>query len=255
MLSSSHIRHATDRTASTVTDTPRWRKTEGTIALLVVALLFALPATIGAQTKVLVLSKLSVEVTEEGTDGSIGNTATYTVGLNTKPTGPVTVTVASKDPKAAKVHTDSGGPGDSIELSFNTRFGSSLGNWNTPYTVTVTGQPDKIDNEGGGRFPTITHAPIGGGFRTGKSLFVVVHDDGDTASLELSDCADGDVSSSINEGDTTTYCIKLGSEPTGPVTVTVTSDDISVAKVDPVSLTFTPQKLGNTADGYRHQRG
>ena len=172
-------------TTPPVTGIPRQILTGGAFTLLVAALLLALPASIEAQPKVLVLSKLSVEVTEEGAQSPINNTDTYMVGLNTQPTGPVTVTVASSDPKAAKVHTGSDVESDSIELSFNTQFGNASGNWNTPYTVTVTGQPDDIDNEGDGRFPTITHTPRGGGFGTDKILFVVVHDDTDAASLDL----------------------------------------------------------------------
>ena len=233
-------------TTPPVTGIPRQILTGGAFTLLVAALLLALPASIEAQPKVLVLSKLSVEVTEEGTQSPINNTDTYMVGLNTQPTGPVTVTVASSDPKAAKVHTGLDVASDSIELSFNTQFGDASGNWNTSYTVTVTGQPDDIDNEGDGRFPTVTHTPMGGGFGTAKILFVVVHDDTDAASLDLPrSCPPADdieqAAVSVNEEGTITYCVKLGAEPTGPVTVTATSDDISVAIVGPTSLTFTPK--------------
>ena len=233
-------------TASAVMGIPRQILAGGAFSLLVAALLLALPASTEAQApaKVLVLSKLSVEVTENNE-----NKNTYTVGLNTQPTGPVTVTVASTDPKAAKVSIDPGDPSDSVELSFNTRFGDSEGTWNWLYTVTVTGVDDDVDNSGDGRFPTITHSPSGGGFSTDKTLFVVVHDDEDDAGVLLRDCGNIDTvialpNVMVDEGDTETYCIKLNAEPTGPVTVTVTSDSISVAIVSPTSLTFTPSNSG-----------
>ena len=65
---------------------------------IVAALLIALPASLGAQQPILVLSEPWVTVNEDASD-----TATYTVRLNTKPTGTVTVTLKSSDPTAVTV--------------------------------------------------------------------------------------------------------------------------------------------------------
>ncbi len=70
-----------------------------------------------------------------------GRTDTYTVVLNTRPTGNVRIAVLSSDEGAATVSPAS--------LRFTTT------NWNSMQTVTVTGVDDKVDQ--GNRSMTITH--------------------------------------------------------------------------------------------------
>ena len=67
-------------------------------------------------------------ITPRTLDVDEGGAATYTVKLNTAPTGDVTVAIASNDPGAATVSTDT--------LTFTSS------DWNTPQTVTVTGVED-----------------------------------------------------------------------------------------------------------------
>ena len=165
-----HTRTAEDRTmtASTVMGVARRRLARVTFTLLGAVLLIALPASLGAEQRVLVLDKSFVTVAEAGGTAPL-LTATYNVRLNTKPTGTVTVTVASSDTKAATANLGS------------LTFGPT--DWKTLKPVIVTGGPDDmVDNPAGGRFATIKHTPIGSGFSTPKNLAVVVTDD-DTAGL------------------------------------------------------------------------
>ena len=71
---------------------------------------------------------LGMTVTPSTLDVDEGDTATYTVKLNTAPTGDVTVAIASDDTGAATVSPAS--------LTFMPT------DWNTPQTVTVTGVED-----------------------------------------------------------------------------------------------------------------
>ncbi len=75
-----------------------------------------------------------------------GNTATYTIVLDTEPTGDVTVTPSSSDTGAATVS----GP-----LTFTAR------NWNVAQPVTVTGVNAAIGNPGETRSDTIHHKVVG----------------------------------------------------------------------------------------------
>ena len=78
-----------------------------------------------------------------------GGTASYTVKLNTAPTGTITVGISSDDPSVATVSPES--------LSFNS------GNYDEERTVTVTGLNDEIDNAGDGT-ATIANIPSGDGY-------------------------------------------------------------------------------------------
>ena len=231
-------------TTSTALGIPR-RRMAG-VAFLAAALLLVLPASIGAQ--VLVLSKLLVTVSESADDDDAS--ADYTVQLNMQPTNPVTVTVRSTDPEAAKVLTGAGTLSGSVELSFNTRTGTDTGNWNVPQPVTVQGVDDEVANPGGGRFTTITHSSSGGGYTSSKTLYVAIQDDGeDAVGLDLNrvevavteggycpETVCGEYSSATSMA---SYTVGLLSEPTDTVVVTVTSDTPTAATLSPKKLTFT----------------
>ncbi len=162
------------------------------------------------------LSKTSVTVTEAST----GRTVTYTVVLDTQPTGEVTVTPTSSDTSVATVST---------ALTFTTS------NWNTAQVITVTGVDDRSDAD---RSTTITHAISGGGYSSVSidDVAVTLTDD-DTAGVTLSKTSVTVTEASA--GRSTTYTVVLDAQPLGTVTVTPTSGDTSVARVSPASLTFT----------------
>ena len=97
-------------------------------------------------------------------------TGTYTVVLDTQPTGNVTITPESGDTMAATV---------SGALTFTTT------DWSTAQTVTVTGVNDNVDNPGNARTATLTHTASGadgnysGGAINIASVTVTVQDDDD----------------------------------------------------------------------------
>ena len=148
-----------------------------------------------------------------------GGTATYTVALESEPTGNVTVTPTSGDTSVATV---------SAALTF------TASNWSTAQTVTITGVDDDIDNSAD-RTVRISHTMAGGGYDdvtadpvNGKAV------DDDTRGVTVSQ-----TSVSVDEdGGTGTYTVVLDTEPTGTVTLTPASDDGAVATVSG-ALTFS----------------
>ena len=96
-------------------------------------------------------------------------TSTYTVVLDTQPTGNVTITPESGDTMAATV---------SGALTFTTT------DWSTAQTVTVTGVNDNDDNPGNARTATLTHTSSGAdttynNLTSIASVTVTVQDDDD----------------------------------------------------------------------------
>ena len=173
----------------------------------------------------LTVSESSLSIDESG-DGSSDS---FTVVLDTIPTGDVTVAVASDDAGAATVSTD--------ELTFTAT------NWNTAQTVTVTGAlDDDVDDESG---IAISINPSGGGYDSVATASVSVSvTDTSVAGLTVSES-----SLSINEsGDSNSgsFTVVLDTIPTANVTVAVTSDDTGAATVSATSLTFTTENW-NTA--------
>ena len=158
------------------------------------------------------LSPTSLTV-EEGESGS------YTVVLNTQPTGTVTITAGSSDTTVATVMPSS--------LTFTTT------NWNTVQTVRVSSVENDVASED--QTITVSHGISGGGYGSISvaDVTITVNDD-DTPGVSLSQ-----ESLSILEGEGGSYRVVLESEPTGTVTVTASSGDTAVATVTPSSLTFT----------------
>ena len=149
------------------------------------------------------LSTSSVEVTED-------STATYTVVLDSQPTGNVTVTIArnSGGDTDLTVDTDTGTAGDQNTLTFTTT------NWSTTQTVTVAAAEDDGDALNGEA--TFTHTASGGGY-AGVIATLTATEEDDDRGITLSTS-----SLSVPEGSTATYTVVLDSQPTGNVTVTIT---------------------------------
>ena len=165
--------------------------------------------------------------------GEDGGTATYTLVLDSQPTADVTVTPTSSDTSAATV---------SAPLVF------TPGNWNVAQSVTVTGVDDDIDNAGDARSATISHGVAGGGYDgvVAETVAVTVGDD-DSAGVTVSVAAVRVMEvaamgvTAASDGNMARYEIVLTSAPTGDVTITPSSSDMSAATVLPQSLIFTDQ--------------
>ncbi len=166
------------------------------------------------------LNRSSLTVTEEDTTG-----VSYTVVLNTAPTGDVTVTVSS-----AAIGDVTATPS---ELTFGTDAGS--GGWDTAQSVKVTaGDDSDADNDS----VTLTHtASSSDNNYEGVSInsVMVTVTDNDTAGVRLSE-----TTLTVTEEDTTgdSYTVVLATEPDADVTVTVggfTGTDVTAT---PALLTF-----------------
>ena len=147
-----------------------------------------------------------------------GGSASYTVVLDSQPTGDVTVTISG--------HADT-----DITLS-NDSLTFTAANWDTPQTVTVT-----IDEDAAADQPvTLTHAVAGAeeyAAVTADSVTVTITE-GDTAGVTIDPTA-----LTVIEGGSSTYTVVLTTQPSADVTVTVSGHDGSDVSVDKTTLTFT----------------
>ncbi len=162
------------------------------------------------------------EVDNPSTQSLTEHQKTYTVELDSQPTGTVTVTLASGDTKIATLSDTS--------LQFTTS------DWDAQ-TVTVTAVPDAIDNAGDARTVRITHTVSAAGTdykdETAAAVDVTVTDDDDTPTVTL-------------ELDPTTIYEKSGDGQTNTSTVTATLSGKSHAAV---TLTVAAAAGANTAAG------
>ncbi len=157
-----------------------------------------------------------------------GRTDRYTMVLDTRPTGDVTITITSDKTAAVTVSP--------AALTFTTA------NWTTAQTVTVTGVDDKVD-QSSDLSATISHTvtssdPNYNNIPIDHVTATVVDDDG--AGVTIEESADGTtVTEAPGEGRADTYTVVLDSQPTGDVTITITSDRTVAVTVSPAPLTFT----------------
>ncbi|MEP0891962.1 hypothetical protein NDI53_27545 [Leptolyngbya sp. NM3-A1] len=163
-----------------------------------------------------------------------GGTATFTVVLNTVPTGTVTLPLSVSDTNAASL--------DQPTLTFTEQ------NWNQPQTVAVTGINNNV-REGDRTLsivtgdPTSTDSAYNGAAANPGDIAVTVTDD-DTAGFTLSK-----TTATVNEsGTTSTFTVVLNSQPTSDVVLQVLSSDSSEAAATPTTLTFTAANWNQPQD-------
>ena len=157
-----------------------------------------------------------------------GGSGTYTVVLDTEPTGAVTVT-----PVRLSGDTDvSALPGT---LSF------TMDDWKMAQTVTVSARQD---TDAANDAAVIIHRVSGADYNgVSEALMNVTVDDDDTRAVTLSETA-----LNLVEGGSRTYTVVLDTEPAGTVTVTpVRSGDADVTVSAPLSFIVhnwnTPQRV------------
>ena len=159
----------------------------------------------------------------------------YDIVLDSRPTHDVTLTVSAGS--GVEVSKDGGTSyATSQTLTFTP---SGTGIWSTAQTITVRGIDDSVDNPGGGRDVTISHA-------TSSTDPAYSNLSVDSVDVRVTDVivAGVDVSKetvSIREGRTDRYTIVLKSTPQTNVVISITSQDPDIAEVVPKMLTFTPQ--------------
>jgi gliding motility-associated-like protein len=161
--------------------------------------------------------------TISGNTSETGTTATFTIVLDSEPTADVIIGVSSDDPIEGSI------------LPVSVTFTS--GDWDTPQTLTVTGENDDID-DGDQTFNILTASAVSGdgnydGFDADDVS--VINEDDDIAGIIVST-----ISNNTSELSTTaTFTIVLETEPTADVVIDLNSDDLTEGTVAPSSITFT----------------
>ena len=168
-----------------------------------------------------------------------GGSATYTVKLNSEPSADVVISLTvSGSSEVTVADTDGEMAGVQNTLTFTAT------DWSTAQTVTVNAgaDDDAVDDAA-----SIAHAVVDGSSAdeydpmANVDLAVTVNDN-DTAGITLS------VLGAITEGSSGTYTVKLSSEPSSDVVISLTvsgSSEVTVADTDMVmtgvqnALTFT----------------
>ena len=171
---------------------------------------------------------------DEPVAGGTAVAGAYTMNLNSRPTDTVTVTIGGNDPAVSL----SGDTLTNNQLTFTTT------NWNTAQTITVT--PVKDDNAAG-ETVTLTHTVSGGDYAGIAADSVTVSlTDSDARNLVLSE-----ESLAVTEGDATGvgYTVKLATQPSDTVTVTISGHDgadltLSGTTLTNNQLTFTTTNWG-----------
>jgi hypothetical protein len=162
-----------------------------------------------------------------GNTTETGGTATFTVVLDSQPTGNVVIESISDDASEGTVTTGA-------TLTFTAL------NWSTPQTVTVTGQNDDIDDGNIGFTIEVTVDTV----ETLDALYDVIepddvsvtNNDNDTAGITVSTIS----GNTTESGGTATFTIVLESEPVGDVVIESASDDATEGVVTTgATLTFT----------------
>ncbi len=146
-----------------------------------------------------------------------GGTRTYTVVLETQPSGSVTVTIGGT------LNTD-------VTVGDNT-LEFTTGNWETAQTVSVTAaqDADAINDE-----VTLTHTASGGGYDDVSidSVAVTVRDDDRGVTVTPTALP-------VTEGGSETYTVVLDGQPSGTVTVTIGGMSGTDVTVGDNTLEFT----------------
>ena len=163
----------------------------------------------------LVVSESSLDIGEDGSE-------TFTVRLATQPSADVSVSVTSGDPGAATV--------DLASLTFTTT------DWGTAQTVTVSGV---ADDDGADESLSVGLSATGGDYAGETASVAVSVTDDDIANLVVSES-----SLDIGEDGSETFTVRLATQPSADVSVSVTSGDPGAATVDLASLTFTTTDWG-----------
>ena len=154
-----------------------------------------------------------------------GGTDTFDVVLTSEPTAQVTIGLTSSDANEGTASVES--------LVFN------ASNWDTPQTVTVTGQDDFVD-DGDQAFTIFTAKAVSNDAKYSDldaADVAAVNVDNDTAGVLATPLSGLETTEA---GHSDTFTIELTSQPTANVTIDLTSNNVNEGTVAPASLTFTP---------------
>ena len=164
-----------------------------------------------------------VTVSQSALEVDEGDSATYTVKLDTKPTGDVTVTIAG--------HADT-----DITLSGDTLTNNALtftaATWNTAQTVTVTAASD--NDAASDTAVTLTHTANGGGYVDVQEMVTVTIVEKDASVLSVGDAE------AAEDGGNVVFTVSISAAAGEEVTVDyATSNGTATAGQDYTSTTGT----------------
>lgn len=167
------------------------------------------------------VSPAQVEVAENA-----GRNAVFSVFLNTRPSGPVTIALSSGDTGEVTISES--------ELTFDGN------NWAVPQEVSVSGVDDLVDD--GNVMVLITLGPA-----VSADINYFQRDPPDVTALNTDDDERGITVTptlglvTTEAGGLATFTVRLSSQPTAPVTIPLLSSDLSEGTVSPEMLNFTEQ--------------
>ena len=147
-----------------------------------------------------------------------GGTATFTVALSGQPPDDVTIELGSSDP------TEGTTTPATVRLTPD--------NFDIPVTVTVTGRDDQIADG-----DQMYNVNVDAG-SAGTETIAVTNTDNDAPGATITPTQGLETTES---GDTAEFTVVLNTEPTGDVTVPVTSSDPTEGTSEPTMLVFTPE--------------
>ena len=186
-----------------------------------------------------------VTVTDDDTAGATvsettltvaeGGSGSYTVRLNAQPTSDVVISVTRTGSPDVTLDTDTGTSGNQTTLTFTTA------NWDTAQTVTVSAAQDA---DAVNDAAAIAHAVVAArsadeyDAATIAGVAVTVTDD-DTAGATVSE-----TTLTVTEGGSGSYTVRLNTQPTSDVVISVTRTGSPDVTVSPATLTFTSSNWG-----------
>ena len=156
-----------------------------------------------------------------------GGSGSYTVALDSQPTGEVTIDIT-------------GHAGIDITLS-ETTLTFTAANWDVAQTVTVSASQD--EDAAPDQAVTLSHTVSGADEYqnvTAASVTITITED-DTAGVTINPTA-----LTVLEGGSGSYTVVLDTQPTGDVTVTISGHEGSELSVSPATLTFTAANWSTT---------
>jgi len=159
-----------------------------------------------------------------GTTTEAGGTAVFGISLHSQPTDTVTVTFVSTNTKEGKV-----APGT---LTF------TMANWATAQNITVTGVDDNVADDTQAYNVQATGASNGDqNYKYAATTLNVRNLDNDEVGMVVVAAANLQTTEAV--GGKATFTVALTSQPTGNVSVNVTSSNIKEGTVAPAALAFT----------------
>ncbi|MEI6139011.1 MAG: Calx-beta domain-containing protein, partial [Mariniphaga sp.] len=156
-----------------------------------------------------------------------GGTATFTIKLNSQPTANVTINLSSSDPTEGTVSPSS--------VTFTSVT------WNTAQTVTATGVDDFVV-DGNQAYSILTVMATGADLiynAINPSDVTATNNDNDVAGFTVSPTSGLTTTEASGIGHTTTFTVKLTSQPSANVTIGISSSNTAEGTISPASLTFT----------------